>query len=721
MAKKKDSYNASDIQSLSQHNHLLKRLALTFGRETGDNENPFSSQKSVAIREIIDNAVDEVLGGYGDTIRVVYHEDDSFEIQDNGRGLPIDIGNDSTGKPASGIYLCLGVIQSGGKFGTESKKYTSGLNGVGSSSTVHTSMRTDVTVFRDKKVYKLSFKDGTPGFFEKENDVNSKFTELDDYTYLKVEKDTRSKEEKEKFKTGTIVRTWLRDEVYASNYPVNTADLTERLRGTAFLIPGMDIEVEDHINLIEDSETGETKVRFDHFNFDGGIPDLVEANITGNKIGDIFYFKTETEFIEKNVPVLENTTTKDGIKSHKIINKDIKRVVPIEVAFAWQNNYDYNIESYVNTIRTRLGGVHEVAFEKALVSAFGERFNSIQGLMKRTDPKLMIDDFKEGLVSVVYVKVPEPSFTSQSKDELVSPLVQKAIYNKLTEVLGVFAKSNKNTDLLKTVGEKVVIAARNRQSIQEAKALNRKKNAIEGSGALPPKLVDCEITGTEDSELYIVEGDSAKGSLKGPRLSRYQALIPIRGKIICASNNTMTKILANEEVQGLIRAIGAGSGDTFDISKMRYGRIFIGTDADADGGDISSLLVSLMWVLFKPLVLEGRLYKINTPLFVLRENPKSKKEVRHYAYTEEERDDIEDELKARKIKYTLQRLKGLGEGGFEVMRETAMDPLTRTVERVVVKDPARVEEQLNLLFGNDTQMRKDWLGANPLDEFSNVD
>lgn len=576
---------------------------------------------------------------------------------------------------------------------------------------MHTSKRTDVTVYRDNKVYKLSFKDGTPGFFEKDGDPKSKFTELTDYTELKVEKDTRSAAEKKEQKTGTTVRVWLQDSVYSSEYPVDTLDLTERLRGTAFLIPGVTITVHDEVNTITDEATGEEKARDDFFNFTGGIPDLVDANIKGNRIGEIFTFETETSFVEKGVPVLEG---------NKIVNKDVERIIPIEVSFGWDAGFEYNIESYVNTIRTRLGGVHETAFEKALVSAFGDRFNSMQGLMKKGDPDLKFDDFKEGLTAVVYVKIPEPQFTSQSKEELGGRAVQNAIQKKLIEVLGEFASKQKNTDRLRKVGEKIVQAARNRQYAHDQQALNRKKNAIESSGDMPEKLTDCEIIGTDDSELYIVEGDSAKSSLKGARYGKFQALLPIRGKIICATSNPMAKVLANEEVQGIIKALGAGSRDTFDLEKVRYGRVFIATDADPDGGNIAALLVSLFWELFRPYVLDGRLYKIVTPLYVITTG-KGKKAVRHYANDEQEKEDILAELKATNTKYSISRLKGLGEGGRDVMSETAMNPLTRTVERVVVKDKAKSEAMLDLLFGADTQVRKDWIAANPINEFEIIE
>ena len=710
--KEKNDYNASSIQALSQRNHLLKRLSLTFGRETGDKETPFSSQKSVAIREIIDNAVDEVLGGYGDKIRVSYYEDGSYEVQDNGRGLPVDVGSDSNGKPASGIYLCLGVIQSGGKFTVDSKQYTSGLNGVGAASTQSTSKRMDVTVYRDNKVYTLSFKDGEPGFFDKENDPEANFTVLDDYRYLKVEADKRPAAEKKAFKTGTIVRTWLRDSVYSSEYPVNTLDLTERLRGTAFLIPNMTIFVHDEVNKIKDEVTGTEKARDDEFQFSGGIAELVEANQNGEKLADTFYFSTETSFMERNVPVLEGNT---------VVNKDVERTLPIEVAFSWNKGFDYQVESYVNTIRTRLGGIHETAFEKALVKAFGDRFRSMQGVMTSKDPKLTFDDFKEGLTAVVYVKIPEPQFSGQNKEELNGRAAHNAIVKKLTEEMADFASKSKNTELMRTVGGKVVQAARNRQFAHDQQALNRKKNAIESSGSMPEKLTDCEITGTENSELYIIEGDSAEGSLKGARFGRYQALLPIRGKIICATNNSMKKVMANQEVQSIIKALGAGSGDTFDTSKLRYGRVFIATDADPDGGDIAALLISFFWELARPLIEEGRLYKLVTPLFVLQTKDKKGKITRHYANSDEERAEMMSEFDKEGIKYDVTRLKGLGEGSQEIMVETAMSPITRTVERIVIKDVKKSQDMIDVLFGDVTQRRKDWITANPMNEFENIE
>lgn len=709
---KKDSYNASDIQALSAHNHLLKRISLTFGRETGDSETPFSSQKTVAIREITDNAIDEVIGGYADRVRVHYFADKSIEVQDNGRGLPVDIGQDSTGKHVSGIYLTLGVIQSGGKFSTDNKRFSSGLHGVGGSSTQNLASRTDVTVYRDNKKYELSFKNGTAGFFDEPNDPDAKFTPLKDLTYLQVSKDTRPSEEKKKFKTGTTVRLWLNDAVFQSTYPINTLDITERLRGTAFLVPNLHLHVLDEINKIEDPETGELIPRDDYFHFEGGIPDLVKANMSGNILGDMFHFDTETGYIEKNVPVLE--------KNDQVVNKDIKRILPIHVAFAWQNTFDYQMESYVNTVRTRLGGVHEKAFEKALTDAFSARLKSIQGLMKSDDPELKFEDFSEGLSVVLYVQISEPQFTGQSKEELGGKEAQRAMVKAMTDVFSKFATSSKNTELMRTIGDKVVKAARARSQAQEQKELKRQKNAIESSGEMPEKLVDCEITHDENSELYIAEGDSALSILKAARNGKYQALLPIRGKIISARKQDMKSILANEEVQSIIKCLGAGVGSSFDTSKLRYGRVFIATDADPDGGAIATLILTLFWELFRPMVEEGRLYLMRTPLHVIT-TKEGKKSRRLYAEDDNERDVIFKELSDKGIKYESQRLKGLGESGSDVMFETGMNPLTRKVSQVIIGDPEEAERMISITMDKETEERKEWIESNPIDEIENLE
>lgn len=712
MAKKKDTYDISKIQDLDARQHLMKRMSLTFGRETGDDDNPFSSQKTVSIRELTDNAIDEVIGGYADHVRVHYYSDNSIEVQDNGRGLPVDIGKDSQGNDVSGLFLTLGKIQSGGKFSTDSKRFSTGQNGIGSSSTNALSKRFDITVYRNNKIYRLSFKEFVPGFFA--DDVNgpkAKFKPAKKLSDMIIEKDTRPADEKKKFKTGTVVRAWLDDSVFGSQYPINTLDITDRLRGTAFLIPEVTINVVDEVNLITDETTGVTSPRLDEFHFEGGLSELVENNVKSNQIGPVFVFDTEAKYIERNAAVL-----KDGVVTHE----DINRIAPIHVAFTWQNSFDYTMESYVDTIRTRLGGVHEKAFENALLSAFGDRLNSIQGLMKRGDPELKIEDFTEGLVAVVYAQISEPQFTGQTKEELGGRAIQHALQNALTEEFAKFVQQPKNTDAMKAIGAKIITAAKTRATAQAQKDLKRKKAAIENSGDMPAKLLDCEITHNDNSELYIVEGDSALSSLKGARNSKYQALLPIRGKIISAAKATPAKVLANVEVQEIIKCLGAGSGSTFDLNKTRYGRVFIAADADPDGGDIAALITVLFWHLFRPMVEDGRLYRIQTPLFVIT-TKEGKNSRTLYAENDREHDDIVAELNSKNIKFVSQRLKGLGEGGADVMSDTGMNPLTRTVKQIVVRDLAAAEEMMGITLGPDADKRKTWIQENPVDEMENLE
>lgn len=710
MAKTKE-YNASSIQALDPRTHLLKRMSLTFGAEGGTPEVPFSTQKTVAIREITDNAVDEVIGGHATNVKVSFFNNGAIEVQDNGRGLPVDVGQNADGKAASGIYLALGVIQSGGKFESDSSRFSSGLNGVGASSTVNTAKRSDITVFRNNKKYTLSFKDGKPGFFEVDNDPNSKFKELEDYTFVKEEKDSRPAAEKKIWKTGTIVKLWIDEKAYTSKYGVNRLDITERLRGTTFLIPGLEIEVYNEVDTIE--VDGEEKPRYDKFKFEGGLNELIELNQNTDPLTDVIRLEAKQSYKEV-VPVLEGG---------KVENKEIDRIVIAEVAMSWGTGYDYSMESYVNTIRTRLGGVHENAFEKSLVSTFTEKISSMRGMLPSTmsiSPNF--DDFSEGLTAVLSVKISEPQFTGQAKEELGGRDVQKALTKLLTKEFKDFANAPKNAEQMKVIGKKVSDATKAREAQKEARDIKRQTSKLESSASLPVKLIDCEITHDDDSELYIVEGDSARSALKGARFASHQALLPIRGKIINPNKKSLSQVLANKEIQDIIRCLDAGVGKDFDINKVRYGRVFFGTDADVDGGQISVLLTMVFWEFFRPMLEEGRVYQLLTPLFVITEKKKvNNKVVRHYALNEKEQEEILADLDSKKIKYEIKRIKGLGEAGADVLSETAMDPGTRVVKQITVDDVEKAIEMLEITLGKDVEPRKAWIERNPYDFSKNLD
>lgn len=691
-------YNASSIKALSQHDHLLKRLSLTFGPIESSGET-FSRQKNVALREILDNSVDEIKSGFGSRLRLNFYKDRAFEVQDNGRGIPVDVGEDSNGVPASGIYLSLGVIQSGGKFSTDSKRFSTGLNGVGAASTVHVSRRADVTVFRNKKIYKLSFKDGTPGFFDKDNDPEAGFTPLKDLTYLKSEPDKRPAAEKKLYPTGTIVKCWLRDEVFSSQYDYDDMDIIERLKGTAFLVPELEAEVYSELTLIENPETQQAEPLRETFSFPDGIAALINLNQVDKPIIDTVVLKTSGFYTEKNVPVLQ----KDG----NIRPQNIEREVPVEVAFSYGEGFEYSMNSFVNTINTKLGGVHETAFERALVNSFNDRFQSMRGLLTRNDDLPVIEDFKEGLTVVLSVQISEPSFTSQSKEALSGSEVQKSILEALKKEFDSWINARANNDALQVIAQKVVAAAKNRQKAREQRDLNRKKNKITSS-SLPTKLLDCEFAGSDEAELYICEGDSAIGSLKQARDGKINALLAIRGKIINAHKQTMKNVLDNSEVQDIIKTLGAGAGPDFDIDKVRYGRIFIAVDADPDGNAIACLIYALFWHLFKPIIELGMLYKVETPLFSIATS-EGRNSRKIYARTDRERDSIVAELQENGIKYKISRLKGLGEVEPDILEETAINPETRVITQITVPDVEQAMVSLNLIFGDDTDERKAWM------------
>lgn len=704
MAESKE-YNASSIKALDQHSHLLKRLSLIFGSVEAPGES-FSSQKGVALREILDNALDEVRAGYGTHVRLSIFKDRSVEIQDSGRGIPVDAGVNADGSPASGIYLALGVLQSGGKFETDSKRFSSGLNGLGGSASIHVSRRADITVYRNNKKYELSFKDGEPGFFAEDNNPDSEFTPLEDLTYVKQSKDSRSPEEKKNYKTGTTVKLWLRDEVFSSQNPYDDQDLVSRLKLTAFLVPQMYAEVYNELKEIENPETGVSSPQTEEYHFPNGIEDLVELIQPDTKIHELIHINTVGKYVEKNVAVLQA----DG----SVKNQDLHREVPIEIAFRYGDKYETTVETFVNTIQTKLNGVHLTAFERALTNTFTERFQSMRGILGKKEEPPIPEDFLEGLTAVISVQVSEPTFTSQSKEALSGREVQKAIQDSLSEYFTNFVNDKDNYDTVQIIAKKVVAAAKNRQKAREQRDLARAKNKI-SSSSLPISLIDCLHSGSEDAELYICEGQSALGSLKAARDGSYNALLPIRGKIINAHKEQLKKVLANKEVQDIIKTLGAGSGSDFNIDNMRYGRVLIAVDADPDGNAIACLLYALFWHLFRPVIQAGKLYKVETPLFVVQ-TQQGKKSRKLYAQDEQDRDRIMKNLDKQNVKYLVTRLKGLGEVNADVLAETAINPETRIITQISLDDVEKATNMLDMLLGNDAGARKTWIESTEVDE-----
>lgn len=699
-------YSASSILSLSRKDHLKQNLHLTFGAERGSEESPYSTQKQVAVSEIYSNSIDEVLGKHGDKVKVSFFKDNSFEVYDNGRGLPVDVGQDSEGVKKSGIMLTLGTIQSSAKFSQGSDdSFSTGLHGVGASSTIVMSSRADITVYRNKKEYTLSFKDGDPGFFSGDT-PDSKFTPLKDLTYVRSKKDSRPAKEKKEYPTGTKIRIWLDDNSFSSEYPYNTEDIIERLRSTAFLIPDLYLEVYSEQTPVIDPETGEEEPFHDFFHFDNGVNELVELLQSKERLTPVEGFSTVGKYVEKNVPVFED---------NKFHHRDMERKVEIDVAFTYDVGYDFNGRSFVNTIHTHQDGVHLIGVQRAMWKAFNARFQTVRGLIKKDRQLPSIDDFMEGLSLVVSVKMHEPDFSSQTKERLEGREVQRAIENAMIQEFEKWIKAPKNKDTFDLIAKKVTTASENRQKAREQRELNRKKTALQSSTSLPAKLVDCRKAGTEEAELYIAEGNSALTSLKEARDSKLQALLPIRGQIINIFKRSEKAVLSNKEVNDMILTMDAGVGADFTLDNARYGKVFIATDEDPDGDAIAVSLIGLFSKIFPSLIEEGRLFKIQTPLFVIKTR-QGKNSRNIYTQTEREKNKEVQKLEKENIPYIIMRIKGLGECPPEILAHTAMNPETRIVTQITIEKAEEMQKALVLALGNDANARKDWIQTLDYDE-----
>lgn len=490
MVDKTEKFSANEINNLEFPFNVIRRPSMYLGDR--------GSQQSVAVREIIDNAVHESIRGFADRVKVTFGKDKSITVQDNGRGLPVDI-NKKTGK--NGIILTMATLHAGSNFATNiaAGKAGAGLNGVGASAANALSKRFDAIVFKNNKKYSLSFQDGFAGHFSVNDDPNASFTRNDD---ILVEKDSRSTAEKKIFKTGTTIKLWFNPDRFPANEEVDINDLVDRLKYTAFIVPGLHIDITDENRQYEDGSFYTWEFYSEHglqemvevMSNDSLLPNSTSKNNPFTEKG-IYYLQTDGHYIE--------TITNDEGKV-----EDAKRIVTAEIAFRYGTGYEKNLASFVNTIHTHLGGVHEQAFEKALVDAFGQRMRSMRGILTAKDEQPIIDDFFEGMTVALSVNVPEPQFVGQQKDKLSGPEVKKALTKALTELLTKFANDNNNQKFLKPMFEKVAQAAQNRKNASEAKLAKRKSSQV-SSSAMPAKLSDCEFTGTDEAELLIcLKGDT---------------------------------------------------------------------------------------------------------------------------------------------------------------------------------------------------------------------
>ena len=643
--------------------------------------------------EIIDNSVDEALGGHGDEISVILHKDDSVEVRDRARGVPVDI-EPKTG--LSGVEVVFTKLHAGGKFGSGSYAASGGLHGVGASVVNALSARLDVEVDRDGKTYAMSFHRGEPGNFADVDGPNpdSPFTPFVSGSELRVVGKVK------KGVTGTRVRYWADPQIFTKGAAFQTDELTGRARQTAFLVPGLGIDISD--------ERGETPTH-ETFRYAGGISEFVDFLSTDAALTDTWRLQGDGTFTE-TVPVLQQTGA--------MVPTELTRDVEVDIALRWGTGYETVFRSFVNIIATPKGGTHQAGFEAGLMKFLRQQVEANARRLKVGNDKLEKDDILAGLTAVLNVRLPEPQFEGQTKEILGTPAVRNIVANVVAKAMNERFASTKRDDKAQSslVLDKIVAEMKSRISARTHKETQRRKNALESS-SLPAKLVDCRSNDVLNSELMIVEGDSALGTAKLARDSEYQALLPIRGKILNVQKASVSDMLSNAECASIIQVIGAGSGRTFDLEQARYGKVIIMSDADVDGAHIRTLLLTLFFRYMRPMIEAGRVYAAVPPLHrVIVMNPGSKPNETIYTYSEKELDVVLAGLKKSNKRYQdpIQRYKGLGEMDADQLSETTMDRRYRTLRRVTVVDAEAAEEAsrvFELLMGNEVAPRKEFIIA----------
>ena len=657
--------------------------------------------------EIIDNSVDEALGGHCDQIDVVLRADSSVEVRDNGRGIPVDI-EPKTG--LTGVEVVLTKLHAGGKFGGGSYTATGGLHGVGASVVNALSARLDVEVDRGGRTYRMTFHRGEPGTFSDgaEPSPEAPFAPFVEASELAVVgKVARGR-------NGTRVRYWADRQIFPASAAFSYDELVSRVRQTTFLVPGLRITVRDERRM--PGTPGEEGPYEESFIHHGGTVDFANFLAPDARLTDTWRLTGSGTFTE-TVPMLDD-------RGH-LTSQAVERTCEVDVALRWGTGYETEVRSYVNIIATPKGGTHLAGFEQALVKTIRKQIETNARRLKVSNrdaaDRVEKDDIMAGLTAVLTVRLAEPQFEGQTKEVLgtgpVRGIVAKVMETELTAQLTSIKRDHRTQASL--LLDKVVAEMRARMSARKQKEISRRKNALETS-ALPAKLADCRSDDVDRSELFIVEGDSALGTAKLARSSDFQALLPIRGKILNVQKASVSDMLRNAECAAIIQVIGAGSGRSFDIDAARYGKIVLMTDADVDGAHIRTLLLTLFFRYMRPLVDEGRVYAAVPPLHrveVLGGGGKKNE----YVYTYSEADLASTlrrlEKAGRRYKDDIQRYKGLGEMDADQLAETTMDPRHRTLRRVTANDAAAAEAVFELLMGSEVAPRRDFIvaGAAELD------
>ena len=752
MAKDKDNYGAGSLTVLEGLDAVRKRPGMYIG--TTDSQGLMH-----CLWEIIDNSVDEALAGVCNHIVVTLHSDGSVEVADNGRGIPVDIEPKTK---LTGVEVVLTKLHAGAKFGNSSYGASGGLHGVGSSVVNALSSRLDVEVDRDGKTHHMSFHQGHPGVYTDADpehpspDAPFKRTRKNRPTELEIIGKVSPKT------TGTRIRYWADPEIFNDTAEFSYEQLIDRVRQTSFLVPGLKItvidenipetgdesvdemlEVDDIANAagdepqeIAESDESEhdaagheeaaeqieeadvaaqpqgskyTHSRIEEFCHTGGVKDFVDYLSKGEAVSAIWRITGEDTYVE------ETQAVGDGGELHA---QKVTRNCAVDIAMRWTNGYDTTMRSFVNVVETPGGGTHVdgylLGLTKQIRKAIEDNARKLKVNLKDSNMKVERDDILAGLVAVVTVRIAEPQFQGQTKDVLgtaqVKPIVSKMTDRQFGEMITGSKRGYKEQS--GRVLEKIVGEMHARIQARKTKEVTRRKNALE-SASMPPKLSDCQPGNDDVAELFIVEGDSALGTAKAARNSGFQALLPIRGKILNVQKASLSQMLSNKECAAIIQVVGAGSGASFDIEQARYNKVIMMTDADVDGAHIRILLLTLFYRYMRPLIEYGHVYAAVPPLHRIALTGAHKGEY-IYTYSDDELAGKLADLDEKHISYNedIQRYKGLGEMDADQLADTTMDPRTRMLRRIRMEDAEQASQIFSLLMGDDVPPRKAFIVEN---------
>ena len=745
MAKDKDNYGAGSLTVLEGLDAVRKRPGMYIG--TTDSQGLMH-----CLWEIIDNSVDEALAGVCNHIVVTLHSDGSVEVADNGRGIPVDIEPKTK---LTGVEVVLTKLHAGAKFGNSSYGASGGLHGVGSSVVNALSSRLDVEVDRDGKTHHMSFHQGHPGVYTDADperpspDAPFKRTRKNRPTELEIIGKVSPKT------TGTRIRYWADPEIFNDTAEFSYEQLIDRVRQTSFLVPGLKItvidenipetgdesvdemlEVDDIANAagdepqeIAESDESEhdaagheeadvaaqhqgskyTHSRIEEFCHTGGVKDFVDYLSKGEAVSAIWRITGEDTYVE------ETQAVGDGGELHA---QKVTRNCAVDIAMRWTNGYDTTMRSFVNVVETPGGGTHVdgylLGLTKQIRKAIEDNARKLKVNLKDSNMKVERDDILAGLVAVVTVRIAEPQFQGQTKDVLgtvqVKPIVSKMTDRQFGEMITGSKRGYKEQS--GRVLEKIVGEMHARIQARKTKEVTRRKNALE-SASMPPKLSDCQPGNDDVAELFIVEGDSALGTAKAARNSGFQALLPIRGKILNVQKASLSQMLSNKECAAIIQVVGAGSGASFDIEQARYNKVIMMTDADVDGAHIRILLLTLFYRYMRPLIEYGHVYAAVPPLHRIALTGAHKGEY-IYTYSDDELAGKLADLDKKHISYNedIQRYKGLGEMDADQLADTTMDPRTRMLRRIRMEDAEQASQIFSLLMGDDVPPRKAFIVEN---------